>query len=226
MVMSDVIMGPTMPSETVVGVPDGAPKSLDMESGLPEGSEGTSEADQKEETYNYDWKWLCMPRGPWTKPGPPPPFFALDAKLPIPLALVMGFQHALAMMGGIITPPLLVSGTNNARFSNEEIQYLLAAGLICSGILTFFQIHQFKLWNGYVLGTGLISVVGSSFTFLPIAQASIAYQMNQDSPATCTTDADCSRAWAGQSGPYTGLSVPGLSNPGQCNVKTNRCKYR
>lgn len=38
----------------------------------------------------------------------PPPFFAVDAEPGILVAIVMGLQHALAMVGGIITPPLLV----------------------------------------------------------------------------------------------------------------------
>ena len=39
---------------------------------------------------------------------PPPPFFPVDARPGIIVAILMGLQHALAMVGGIITPPLLV----------------------------------------------------------------------------------------------------------------------
>lgn len=39
---------------------------------------------------------------------PPPPFFPLDARPGLVVAILMGLQHALAMVGGIITPPLLV----------------------------------------------------------------------------------------------------------------------
>ena len=41
----------------------------------------------------------------------PPPFFAVDAQPGYLVALMMGLQHALAMIGGIITPPLLVYRT-------------------------------------------------------------------------------------------------------------------
>ena len=179
-----------------------------------------------EDVQNFDWTWLCMPRLPWKKEPKPPPFYGIHAKLPIPVAMVMGFQHALAMMGGIITPPILVSGIFYARFTKEETQYLLAVGLICSGILSFTQIYQLKIWKGWVLGTGFISVVGTSFVFLPIAQSSIVFMMGMDSPNPCKSDQDCTRAWAGQFGPYAGKAIPGITNVGQCNVATQKCKYR
>lgn len=50
---------------------------------------------------DYDFVWLCMPGLPWgrsTKRSKAPPFYALDADLPILLAIVVGFQHALAMV--------------------------------------------------------------------------------------------------------------------------------
>jgi hypothetical protein len=174
----------------------------------------------------FDWGWLCMPRLPWSKDTRLPAFYGIHDKIPIAVALVMGFQHALAMMGGIITPPILVSGAFYARFSNEETQYLLSVGLICSGILSFTQIVQLKLWGGFVIGTGFISVVGTSFVFLPIAQASIVFQMTQDSSHPCSTDADCTMAWAGQTGPLAGIAIPGVTNVNQCNTATQKCRFR
>jgi NCS2 family nucleobase:cation symporter-2 len=35
-------------------------------------------------------------------------FDYLDEPIPILLALIMGLQHAFAMVGGLITPPLVV----------------------------------------------------------------------------------------------------------------------
>ena len=183
---------------------------------------GDPEADHN----NFDWGWLCMPRLPWSKDTRLPAFYGIHDKIPIAVALVMGFQHALAMMGGIITPPILVSGAFYARFSTEETQYLLSVGLICSGILSFTQIIQLKLWGGFVIGTGFISVVGTSFVFLPIAQASIVFQMTQDSSHPCKTDADCTMAWAGQTGPLAGVAIPGVTNVNQCNTATQMCKFR
>ena len=180
----------------------------------------------EDEVTNFDWTWLCMPRLPCFKEPEVPPFYGVHAKLPLPVAIIMGFQHALAMMGGIITPPLLVSGAFYARFSNEESQYIVAVGLICSGILTWAQVYQVKLFRGLVLGTGMISVVGTSFVFVPIAESSINYMMTTDSPASCQSDADCTRAWAGQFGSLAGVVIPGVTNAGQCNLVSHKCKYR
>jgi hypothetical protein len=182
--------------------------------------------DPEVDVSKFDWAWLCMPRLPWSKDTRLPAFYGIHDKIPIAVALVMGFQHALAMMGGIITPPILVSGAFYARFSNEETQYLLSVGLICSGILSFTQIVQLKLWGGFVIGTGFISVVGTSFVFLPIAQASIVFQMTQDSSRPCSTDADCTLAWAGQTGPLAGVAIPGVTNVNQCNTATQKCRFR
>ena len=50
------------------------------------------------------------------------------------------------------------------------LRYMISAALICSGLLSLVQILRWKLIGGYTLGTGLISVIGTSFTFLPIAR--------------------------------------------------------
>lgn len=43
----------------------------------------------------------------------PPPFFALDEDIPLLLAIICGLQHALAMLAGLITPPILFAGALN-----------------------------------------------------------------------------------------------------------------
>lgn len=56
---------------------------------------------------DYDFVWLCAPGLPWGGPkkrSKAPPFYALDADLPILLAIVVGFQHALAMVRVPIVP--------------------------------------------------------------------------------------------------------------------------
>ena len=53
----------------------------------------------------------------------------------------------------------------------ESREYLVSAAWITSGILTIIQVFRAKIiGTGYYLGTGLISVMGTSFTFLPIAR--------------------------------------------------------
>jgi uric acid-xanthine permease len=57
---------------------------------------------------DYDYAFLFTPQLPFMKkPRQVSPFFGLNDKMPVVLALLLGFQHALAMLGGIITPPLI-----------------------------------------------------------------------------------------------------------------------
>lgn len=134
----------------------------------------------------------------------------------------MGFQHSLAMIGGIVSVPLLLAGPFDAKLSREEQEYLVSAGLIVSGLLSFVQIRQLKFGNsGYILGTGLVSVLGTSFTFVPIARTSISYMMADDTDMGCVTDADCTNAWAD----VKGQVLAGVSNKGQCNIESGFCKY-
>ncbi len=121
----------------------------------------------------------------------------------------MGFQHALAMLGGIVSVPLIVGGPFDAKLSNAEKEYLISAGLISSGILSLVQIYRFKLGDsGYYIGTGLVSVLGTSFTFVPIARTSIGFMMQEDSGNKCVADVDCKLAWA---------NIPGVAIPGETN---------
>ena len=117
---------------------------------------------------------------------------------------------------------VLTGGPFDAKLSDAEKQYLISAGLITSGLLSLIQIYRAKLPFGeYYLGTGLVSVLGTSFTFVPIARKSIAFQMQDDSSNSCKSDADCSYAW----GNIAGMSEPGVTNKGQCNLATGFCKY-
>ena len=61
---------------------------------------------------SYNYKYLCLPSMPWSRGGvAPPQFLGKDARLPLLLALVMGFQHALAMVAGIATSGgMLIAG--------------------------------------------------------------------------------------------------------------------
>lgn len=56
----------------------------------------------------YEYRTLCMPTTPWSKTKMPVKFYPLDEALPFILSLLMGLQHAFAMVGGIITPPYVV----------------------------------------------------------------------------------------------------------------------
>ncbi|KAK6860556.1 hypothetical protein PG995_004192 [Apiospora arundinis] len=138
---------------------------------------------------DYDYGFLFMPNLPFmSRPKQVAPFFGLNDKMPVFLALVLGLQHSLAMLAGIITPPLLLAGATGANLPGDIQQYLVSTALIVSGILSLIQITRFHiLGTPYYLGTGLISVVGISFSIIPVAQGAFA-QMYAN--GTCPTAAD------------------------------------
>lgn len=103
------------------------------------------------------------------------PFFGLHEPMPLMLALLLGFQHALAMLAGIITPPIIIAGQGGVNLGVETTQYLVSTALIVCGILSSVQISRFHIYKTpYFLGTGLISVVGISFAIIPVASGAFA----------------------------------------------------
>ncbi|CAM6116353.1 unnamed protein product [Calypogeia fissa] len=123
---------------------------------------------------DYNWRVLCIPQLPWSRKRAAPPFFGKDEKISVLVALVMGLQHALSMVGGIITPPVILAGTAYGDFTAKETEYLVSAALIVSSIASFIQVTQFKIpFTRYVIGSGLLSVMGVTFAYLPVAQAVI-----------------------------------------------------
>jgi xanthine/uracil permease len=166
-----------------------------------------------------------------------PPFYALDDELPLILAISSGLQHALAMLAGLITPPIIFASALN--LPNDVSAYMISASLIgCGGcliqlaracfvgsaiiifpwlepaafrrlsvsivplaiyrnsislfghfllsgvdrygiadrdhhlgILSLVQISRIHLFKNYYIGTGLITVVGTSFSTLSTANA-------------------------------------------------------
>ncbi|KAG2448886.1 hypothetical protein HYH02_006235 [Chlamydomonas schloesseri] len=142
----------------------------------------------------YDMAYLCKPVFPYfrkSKGVAPPAFFGKDAFLGLIVALVMGLQHALAMVGGLITPPLLISnlgfGTrpgSGIPYSSgnpaETQRYLVQASLIVCGIMTFFQVLGVRIWKtNYQFGAGILSCMGVSFTTVPIATSVIGQLMKE-----------------------------------------------
>ncbi|KAI5925664.1 permease family-domain-containing protein [Camillea tinctor] len=138
---------------------------------------------------DYDYGFLFRPNLPFLrKSQQASPFFGLNDKMPVVLALLLGLQHALAMLAGIITPPILMSGASGVNLDAELQQYLVSTALIVSGILSMIQITRFHIYKTpYYLGTGLISVVGISFSIIPVAEGAFA-QMYAN--GYCPTAAD------------------------------------
>jgi hypothetical protein len=90
---------------------------------------------------DYDYRWLCLPSLP-TARRKQPPFYGIDDELPLVLALTSGLQHALAMLAGLIAPPIILA--SSLMLDSDTSAYLISASLIGSGTshhnaLTFTQ---------------------------------------------------------------------------------------
>lgn len=118
---------------------------------------------------DYDYAFLFKPQLPFMKREiRAAPFFALNSSMPVILAMLLGFQHALSMLAGIISPPIILAGS--ANLVQEQQQYLVSTSLIVCGILSAIQITRFHIYKTpFYIGTGLISVVGTSFAIIPVA---------------------------------------------------------
>ncbi|KAJ9629737.1 hypothetical protein H2203_002118 [Taxawa tesnikishii (nom. ined.)] len=138
---------------------------------------------------DYDYAFLFKPNLPFLKKERRvAPFFGLNESMPVFLALLLGFQHALSMLAGIITPPIILAGSGGANLSQAQQQYLVSTSLIVCGILSAIQITRFHIHRTpYYIGTGLISVVGTSFATIPVATGALAQMY---STGYCPSDAN------------------------------------
>ncbi|KAK0548339.1 hypothetical protein OC846_004525 [Tilletia horrida] len=151
---------------------------------------------------DYDYGELCMPRlNPWGwgrsnktqvvdhgKVRGEVPFYGLDDKISILMAAICGFQHMLASLGGLITPPIIFASSLN--LDKETQSYMISASLIGCGILSAVQMSRIPLPFGRQLGTGCVTIVGTSFATITTASA-IFNALYKD--GTCPTLADGSR---------------------------------
>jgi len=151
---------------------------------------------------NYDWGFLCKPQAPCLKKVAPPMYLGKDEKLPLSLSASMGLQHMLAMCVGIATSGGMLHANEACWSFNYDSDmcsaqsFLVSCSWIASGILTAIQVFRCKVkGTPFYIGTGLVSVMGTSFTFLPIGQ-----EMVSSSIGDAKNDGD-SRC---QPGPYKG----------------------
>ncbi|KAJ5612778.1 hypothetical protein N7510_005972 [Penicillium lagena] len=123
---------------------------------------------------DYDYAFLFRPAIPFFKKDPrPAPFFGLNDPMPVFLALLLGLQHALAMLAGIVTPPIILAAGLN--LSAELTQYLVSVSLIVCGLLSSVQITRFHVYKtNYYVGSGVLSVVGVSFAIISVGPAAFA----------------------------------------------------
>lgn len=85
--------------------------------------------------------------------------YGLEDRIPFGPSLLVGAQHVSAMVVGTITPPLILAGV--LKFSQADTAYLISIALLASAFGTWLQCRQ----RGPV-GSGLLSVTGTSFAFL------------------------------------------------------------
>ena len=94
------------------------------------------------------------------------------------------------MIAGVVTPAIIMSGSGNTglNLSPADRTQMVSTSLITSGLLSLIQITRFRVANTpYFLGTGLLSVVGTSFIYLPVLQSSVS---NMYASGVCKSSVD------------------------------------
>ncbi len=99
-----------------------------------------------------------MPEGTLLKTMPNM-LYGLEDRPPIFTSLLVGLQHVLAVFGGILTAPLIIA--TGMGLSVRDTSYLVSSALLISGVATILQIQRV----GFV-GSGLLSIQGTSFSFI------------------------------------------------------------
>ena len=84
--------------------------------------------------------------------------YGLHDKPKVSHCITAAIQHLMACFIGIITPTLIIGNTLGLQ---AEIPYLVSMALMVSGVSTFIQAKTFG-----PIGSGLIAVQGTSFTFI------------------------------------------------------------
>ncbi|KAF2242832.1 purine permease [Trematosphaeria pertusa] len=125
------------------------------------------------------------------------PFYGLNDRTPVLLTLLLGLQHALTMIGSIVSPPLAIaSGAFN--FDSAVTEYLVSTAFIATGIATALQVTRLHIMKTpFFVGTGLLSVVGPTFDILPIVfnYAALRYNTGSCPVLDDGTQGPCPDAW-------------------------------
>ncbi|PID59107.1 xanthine permease XanP [candidate division KSB3 bacterium] len=85
--------------------------------------------------------------------------YGLNDTPPILETLFAALQHLLAIFVGIVSPTLIISGALGLDLATSS--YLVSMALFVSGLATLIQIRKIG-----PIGSGLLSIQGTSFTFL------------------------------------------------------------
>jgi xanthine/uracil permease len=133
--------------------------------------------------------------------------YGLEDRVPFGTALIVGAQHVSAMVVGTITPPLLLAAS--LKFSPQDTAYFISIALLASGLGAFLQCRR----RG-PLGSGLLSVTGTSFSFIqPLTQAWHAGGFGLMLGLSCVTAPCrcCSRRFSPSCARYSRRWCPGWS---------------
>ena len=85
--------------------------------------------------------------------------YGLNEAPPLPRTLLVALQHVFAVFVGMITPPLIIAGA--LKLSAADTAYLVSMSLFVSGAATILQTSRIG-----PIGSGLLSIQGTSFTFI------------------------------------------------------------
>ena len=85
--------------------------------------------------------------------------YGLTDRPPLRQTIFVALQHVLAVFVGIITPPLIIARA--LKLPAADSAFLVSMALFISGIGTLIQTHRLG-----PIGSGLLSIQGTSFVFL------------------------------------------------------------
>jgi len=85
--------------------------------------------------------------------------YGLNDAPPLRLSVLVALQHVLAVFVGIVTPPLIISRA--LKLPIEDGAFLVSMALLVSGCGTLLQTRRLG-----PVGSGLLSIQGTSFVFL------------------------------------------------------------
>lgn len=103
------------------------------------------------------------------------------------LTIILGLQHALSMIGSIVSP-ILALASGAFYLDTATTEYLVSASFITTGIATALQVTRIHIAKTPLfIGTGLLSIVGPTFDIIAIA---ISYTTNLYTEGKCPTADD------------------------------------
>lgn len=93
--------------------------------------------------------------------------FAYEGTPPMGQLIPLGLQHVVAAVVGVITPALIISGSEVCNLNAEEKTILIQASLIITALATLLQL--FPIFHR--IGSRLPVIMGISFAYVPTLTA-------------------------------------------------------